>query len=255
MNEIHDTAARGFHAGAEAYERGRPDYPDEAVDHLINALGLGPGRVVVDVGAGTGKLTRLLVKSGAEIIAVEPVEAMRDRCSMLVPTAKVVEGSAEHLPLPAHSVDAIVVAQAFHWFDGDCALHEFHRVLKPGGRLGLIWNVRDHSAPLMRELTRLMEPYEGHTPHYRNGKWRESFDRTDHFSALDVKQFVHVQRGPPKLAIDRVLSVSYMALQPEEERAHVAHQIRELLNREPETAGRPEIELRYRTDVFTSKAK
>jgi ubiquinone/menaquinone biosynthesis C-methylase UbiE len=119
---VHEQAARGFEAGADAYERGRPDYPPDAVEWLIAEAGLRPGRVVVDVGAGTGKLTRALLASGAEVVAIEPVAGMRAVFEREVPEATVRNGVAEALPLEDASAEAVVVAQAFHWFDGPKAL-------------------------------------------------------------------------------------------------------------------------------------
>ena len=135
--EIHPAAAAGFGRSAEAYERGRPGYPDAAVDRLVAAL---PGRRVVDLAAGTGKLTRALVARGCDVVAVEPVAEMR---ALIAPPARAVEGVAEATGLPDASADAVTVAQAFHWFDGPRALAEIHRVLRPGGVLALIWNRRD----------------------------------------------------------------------------------------------------------------
>jgi ubiquinone/menaquinone biosynthesis C-methylase UbiE len=115
---IHTTAAQGFSHAANAYERGRPDYPDEAVKLLVSFLGLGPGKLVVEPGAGTGKFTRLLVPSQSRIIAVEPVAEMRLKLSQLLPEVEALDGTAEAIPLPDGSVDAVVAAQAFHWFQG-----------------------------------------------------------------------------------------------------------------------------------------
>ena len=156
---IREQAARGFQRGADAYERGRPGYPPEAVKWLWLELRLEPGRTVVDVAAGTGKLTRELVSSGATVIAVEPVPAMRAVLEGVVPDATALAGTAEALPLDDASVDALVVAQAFHWFDGPAAVSEFHRVLRPGGRLGLIWNRRLTDQQLHREVDAIIDPY------------------------------------------------------------------------------------------------
>jgi len=130
---VHEAAAVGFDVGAEAYERGRPGFSPEAVERLARELGIEPGRTVVDLAAGTGKLTRMLVPSGARLLAVEPVEGMRRQFVHLVPGVPVVAGVAESLPLRAGSVDAVAVAQAFHWFDAGAALRDLHRVLRPGG--------------------------------------------------------------------------------------------------------------------------
>src|SRR4029079_8784016 len=114
---IHESAANGFAAGADAYERGRPEYSTEAIDALIRELGMGPGKRVLDLAAGTGKLTRQLAPSGAELVAVEPIPEMRAKLEAVLPDVEAVEGTAEATPLPNHSVDAVVVGQAFHWFD------------------------------------------------------------------------------------------------------------------------------------------
>ncbi|MBV8217893.1 MAG: class I SAM-dependent methyltransferase, partial [Solirubrobacterales bacterium] len=131
---VREEAARGFQQGADAYERGRPGYPPEAVDWLVSELDLGPGRTMLDVAAGTGKLTRELVATGATVIAVEPVPAMRAVLERVVPEARALDGTAETLPIDSGTVDAITAASAFHWFDAAAAAAEFRRVLRPGGR-------------------------------------------------------------------------------------------------------------------------
>ena len=115
---IHQAAAQGYEVSADSYERGRPEYPSEAVQHLVGALGIREGTAVLDLGAGTGKFTKLLACSGAHLLAVEPVKAMRDKLVEKVPSATVLDGTAEAIPLKSSSLDAVVVAQAFHWFDG-----------------------------------------------------------------------------------------------------------------------------------------
>ena len=147
-DSIHVAAATGFEAGADAYERARPTYPPDAVAFIVETLDLRPGRTVLELGAGTGKLTRLLVPSGARILALEPVEAMRAKLVESVPGVELVDGTAEAIRLPNGSVDAVVVAQAFHWFDAIRALSEIHRVLRPGGRVVLAWNRRDEIGPV-----------------------------------------------------------------------------------------------------------
>src|SRR3954454_19582945 len=131
--DIHDTAARGFTAGADAYERSRPDYPAAAVAEIVERLDLRPGDTIVDLGAGTGKLTRLLVPSGARVVAVEPIPEMR----ALIDVGGAIDGTAEAIPMADGSAALVTVAQAFHWFDLDRALPEIHRVLRTGGSLAL----------------------------------------------------------------------------------------------------------------------
>ncbi|MGH2867275.1 MAG: class I SAM-dependent methyltransferase, partial [Solirubrobacteraceae bacterium] len=114
---IHATAAAGFDRAAGDYERGRPGYPPAAVSHLAQAVGIGPGARVLDLAAGTGKLTRALADSGAELTAVEPVAGMREQFERSTRGVRVLEGTAEQIPLADAELDAVVVAQAFHWFD------------------------------------------------------------------------------------------------------------------------------------------
>ncbi len=149
---IHENAATGFARASEAYERGRPGFADEVVGLLRDELRLGPGVRLLELGAGTGKLTRLLAPLGPEILVVEPVEEMLARLREHVPQAERVGGTAEAVELPDGSVDAIVAAQAFHWFDAPVALREMHRVLRPDGRVGLVWNRRDESVDWVSEL-------------------------------------------------------------------------------------------------------
>jgi SAM-dependent methyltransferase len=247
---IHEAAAHGFARAADAYERGRPGYPPAAVEHLCEALEIDPGWAVLDLAAGTGKLTRLLVPTGAELVAVEPVDEMREALVRAVPGVTALAGTAEDLPLAADSVDAVVAGSAFHWFHGDEALAEIHRVLGPGGRLGLLWNVRDESVPWVARLTAIMEPHRGSAPRYQSGAWKEAFRRTAAFSPLRCAEFRHVHRLEPEAVVARVGSVSFVAALPERERAAVLADVRALLAHDPATRGREVVELPYRTDVW-----
>jgi SAM-dependent methyltransferase len=157
--------ARSFESVAAEYERHRPEYPEEAVRWAAEQLGLAPGARVLDVGAGTGKLTRGLVAVDFEVVAVEPGAAMLAQLRLAVPEAEALEGPAEAIPLPDGSVQAAFAGQAFHWFDGPRALPELHRVIKRGGGLVLLWNWWDERDPLQRELGELIgyagsEPYQ-----------------------------------------------------------------------------------------------
>ena len=172
---------------------------------------LGPGRTAVDVGAGTGKLTRALLGSGATVIAVEPVAEMRAVLERELPDVRALEGTAESLPLADGSVDAVVAGQAFHWFDAPAALAEFHRVLGKGGRLGLVWNVRDRRQQLQREIDEITEPLRGDTPSQTRGAWRAEFERTELFkpaAKVDVGFELEVD---PDVAVDHLGSVSFIA--------------------------------------------
>lgn len=244
MSDVHQAAARGFDLQADAYDRGRPGYPAEAIAFVIETLRIGPGATVVDLAAGTGKLTRELVPTGAELIAIEPVAGMREVLSRSLPDVLVTDGTAESLPLDAASVDGVVVAQAFHWFDGPRALAELARVLRPGGRLAVVFNVRDERDRVQAALERVWEPYRGDTPTHRTGAWQRAFEPADRFTPLVHRAFANDQRVSADQLVDRVVSVSFIATLDEARRAAIEAEVRTLL------ADDAEVVLPYRTDVF-----
>jgi SAM-dependent methyltransferase/MOSC domain-containing protein YiiM len=247
---VHPIAARGFDASADAYERGRPDYPAAAAASIVNLLDLRPGRVLLELGAGTGKMTRQLAPSGARILAIEPVAGMRAKLVDEVPEAELVNGTAEAVPLPAGSVDAVVAAQAFHWFDTIRALSEIHRVLRPGGRVALVWNLRDETVPWVRRLGECIENATGgEAPNSQRG-WRERVDRCGLFEPLETTTFRHVQRLTVDGVLDRVVSVSTVAAAQPSVREGLVTEIRSLLAIDPDTAGRTAFVLPYNTKVY-----
>jgi SAM-dependent methyltransferase len=248
-NKIHRTAATGFPSAVESYERGRPDYPLAALECMKTELSLASGAVAADIGAGTGKFTRQLVKTGAKIIAIEPVEEMRSKLISNLPDIDVFEGTAESIPLQDESVDIVVAAQAFHWFDGEKALKEFHRILRKGGKLGLIWNARDESVEWVAELDKIYAPYEGATPRYKSGQWKSAFS-SPLFTQLEHRQFRHVQICTVQMVVDRVKSTSFIAALPPDEQRNVSEQVRTLLRTHPTTANKDQVELPYLTDVY-----
>ena len=148
MTGVHKSAQQGFSTQAVTYAQGRPDYPRQLTGWLADTLRINAQSSVIDLGAGTGKFTRLLSTLAPTLTAVEPVAAMGAQLTKLLPDVRLVNGTAESIPLPSASTDAVVCAQAFHWFSTEAALAEIHRVLKPDGRLGLVWNVRDESVDL-----------------------------------------------------------------------------------------------------------
>lgn len=244
---VHPAAARGFDLAADAYDRGRPGYPSEAVDFLFETIAIGPRATVADIGAGTGKLTGALARTGADVIAVEPVAAMREVLSAALPGIRAVDGTAEACPLGEASVDVVVCAQAFHWFDGPRAVEEFARILRPGGRLGIVFNVRDESDPVQRALGRIWEGHRGDTPTHRGGAWQAVFEPADRFSPLAHRAFANEQRVDADGLVDRVVSVSFMATLPSPGRERIAREVRSLVG------GAREVVLPYRTDVFWSQ--
>lgn len=247
---IHHAAARGFSAGVEAYERARPSYPPEAVETIVEKLGLAPGQTLLELGAGTGKLTRLLAPTGVRILAVEPVEAMRAKLRDVVPGVELVDDTAEAIDLPNASVDAIVVAQAFHWFDAIRALSEMHRVLRPGGRVALVFNRRDESVAWVEGLGEAIRRISSGEPQVWGGDWHDALGRCGLFGPWQTERSRQVQRLTQDGVMDRVASVSYVAAASPEVREAVLGEVRALLASDPLTAGQDEVELPYNTDVL-----
>jgi SAM-dependent methyltransferase len=220
-------SARAFGDAAEVYERVRPGYPPAAIAWLSRVLDLGRGCTVVDLAAGTGKLTAPLVATGARVIAVEPSEGMLEVLRRAVPDAEPLLGTAEQIPLPDGAADALVVAQAFHWFSHDEALAEIHRVLKPGGRLALVWNRRDLSDPAHAVLERTLSRWKGDTPRHRDGTWRAALDRTALFEPLAEEEVRNDHELPPGGLEERAASTSFIAALPEQTRHEALAEVRE----------------------------
>jgi ubiquinone/menaquinone biosynthesis C-methylase UbiE len=247
MTSIHHIAARGFEAAAKAYVEGRPEYPPEIETWLTHDLGLSAGKSALDLAAGTGKFSPRLMATEATVTAVEPVQAMLDELIRRYPEIDAKRGTAQNIPLEDASMDAVLSAQAFHWFANAEALREIHRVLKPGGSLGLVWNVRDESVPWVAALSRIMKPFEGDAPRYHSQKWRRVFP-AEGFSPLLEKRFVNLHTGAPeKVIIERILSVSFMAALPAPAREQVKVQLREVIASYPELTGKDEVTFPYET--------
>jgi SAM-dependent methyltransferase len=236
--------AGSFGAAADIYERGRPSYPAQAVEWLVPA----GARRVLDLGAGTGKLTRPLCEGGWDVVAVEPSEGMRDQLARAVPAVPALAGSAEDIPLGDGSVDAVVVAQAWHWVDPGRAVPEVARVLAPGGQLGLVWNIRDERADWVAQLNRIVHAYgtplggglgvdaigapfgpvERHTV-----EWRYRLSRSELF--------------------DLLASRSYVITLPAADRSTLLAEIGALLDNHPALAGASEIMMPYVTQCFRTR--
>jgi SAM-dependent methyltransferase len=244
---VHETASKAWGESAEVYERARPGYPPEAID-FFHELGLGPDNDVLDLAAGTGKLTRALIAAGARVTAVEPLFAMRQMLQQRLPEATVMEGTAEKIPVPDGSIDLVTVAQAFHWFDADAAAREIARVLKPGGGLGAIWNVRDESVEWIGMISELIAGPKSQTPDHRSGKWRKPFDATrSQFEPIRLETFRHIQEVSRADAVDVFASRSYVAALPEPDR-------NALLERVAEQVPKNElVEIPYITELYWTR--
>jgi SAM-dependent methyltransferase len=228
---------------AGAYERGRPGYPDDAVRWLVGS----EPRDVVDLGAGTGKLTRSLVSLGHKVTAVEPLEEMRAQLSAVVPGVDVLAGSAEAIPLADAFADVVVSAQAFHWFDHDNALPDIARVLRPGGRIALVWNSRDDRDPWMSRLSEIIG----------NETIEESdvvpvLDASGLFGSVETAEFAFEQALERDGLLDLVLSRSYLAKLPPPEREPVLDAVGAFYD---ESATDDGVRLAYVTECFRAERR
>ncbi|HEU4347237.1 MAG TPA: methyltransferase domain-containing protein [Actinoplanes sp.] len=229
---------------AETYERGRPDYAASAVDFILAPLRGRPGLRALDLGAGTGKLTRLFTDRGVDTVAVEPAGGMREVLARAVPAAAVLPGSAEAIPVPDSSLDLVVAGQAFHWFDRELALPEIARVLRPGGVLGILYNARDDRVAWVRALSELIGETADHasvTAHYVPP------DLGPLFGPAELHRTPHEQPMDAGLLVDMVASRSYAIGMAPADRDRLLAQVAELARTHPALVGRQHFSMPYVT--------
>lgn len=250
---LHHAAAEGYAQGADTYVRGRPDYPPQVSAWLAGTLGLQPGQTVLEVGAGTGKFTPRLLQTGARVIVLEPVQAMLAKLSKAYPEVEAHQGTVQAIPLADASVDVVVCAQAFHWFANHEALAEIHRVLKPGGRLGLIWNLRDASFKWVAKLDALVNQWEGDAPRFYTGVWRQAFP-FDGLGPLQEQRFIQPHNGPVEDVIfNRVRSTSFISALAPDEREKVEQQLRAFVASYKKLNRGGEVSVPYITYAFVTQ--
>lgn len=245
-----EVAARGFPAAVEAYERSRPGYPAATIRELFARLGLRGPEPILELAAGTGKFTAALIDAGAAPVAVEPLARFREPLRRKFPKVPLVAALAEALPFRSGRFDAVMVAQAFHWFDPEPALAEVHRVLRPGGALALVWNVRDESHPLHAEMGRLFEGVNPGVPGHRKGRWKAALEAAPGYSPLSHFEGQFVQEHDVARIVDRAASVSFVAALPEPERDRLLAELRHAAESDPDIQATGRVELPYRTDVY-----
>jgi ubiquinone/menaquinone biosynthesis C-methylase UbiE len=240
-----------FGRTAREYELGRPEWPEELLDRIIADLGLGSQAAVLDLGAGTGKLTRLLVHRFERVVAVEPDDAMRAVLEEVVPGAESKAGSAEAIPLNDAEADAAFSGEAFHWFASPETIDELARVLRPGGGLAIFWNIfLESDPPLDDEAEAVLEKAFARggapgLPRVLSGQWREPLADSP-FGELREDELVREVVTDRERWIANMLSVSSIANQAEEDRAALAARLRELV---PEG----EMRRRYRTVAYWTR--
>jgi SAM-dependent methyltransferase len=235
--ELRRAQAGSFGAAASIYERARPSYPAEALDWLLPE---GSPRVL-DLGAGTGKLTRMIAERGVEVEAVDPSAQMLAELSQVLPSVPTHVGTAEQIPLDDNSFDAVVVAQAWHWVDVPRAAAEVARVLKPGGQLGLVWNDRDERVDWVRRLSEIVAPGTARSMDVDNPLFGAPFGQIEY----QVTEWSNPIT--PAGLIELIASRSYVIIAPEVERSAILGSVQDLLERHPDLAGRDEFEMPYVT--------
>ena len=227
---LHPLAAQ-FASVADAYERGRPEYPPAVVGALAAELGVATGAPVLDLAAGTGKLTRPLLAAGLDVVAVEPQAPLRDRLAAIIGAERVREGFAEAIPLPDASVDAVTVADGFHWFNHAQALAEIRRVLGSGGGLAVLSSVPDWSgASWAHELGTLIQQLRPEHPYFDGPPWQEAVRLAGGWTTPREIRVTTSQPTDPRRIVDYVASMSFVAALPGDQRAERLAQVTALVD-------------------------
>ena len=230
--EVDARRASSFGGQAAAYAAERPDYPDAAIRWALEPVAARTPLRVLDLAAGTGKLTQGLLRTGAEVVAVEPDQAMLAELHRLLPDVRALAGTAERIPLDDASVDAVVVGQAIHWFDPERAFPEIARVLAPGGVLAGLWNHEDDRIPWVHGLQEVSRSGVSFS------RWqdRPRLQPSPSFPDLEHQDFRHVQRRTAESMAGTVGTHSQVLILPDQERAELMGRVREYLRATPETA-------------------
>jgi SAM-dependent methyltransferase len=244
--EDRDRRARSFGAVADRYARARPGYPAAALEWLLEAA---PGRDVVDLAAGTGQLTEAILEAGGSVVAVEPDDGMRAALEVALPGVEALAGTAEAIPLPDASADAVLVAQAFHWFAPEPACGEIARVLRPGGVLGLVWNLRDGSVPWVADLDRLLD-WPADVVSRAGDVSFEEIERHPAFAVDGRREFPNPVAFTPSRLVDWAASTSRVATRPEADRATLLEGVAELGRTHPDLRGQSVFAMPYTTVAF-----
>jgi SAM-dependent methyltransferase len=246
-------AAEGFTAAVAEYERARPGYPAAAVERLSHELGLTSHSRVLELAAGTGKFTAALLGGALRPIAVEPLVRFREPLLRKFPQVPLVAAVAERLPFHARRFDAVFAAQAFHWFDTALALPELRRVLRVGGGLALVWNIRDDAHPLFAGMSRLLDEVNPGAPSHRHQRWRRALEADPGFAPIAEFTLRFERESDLEDLVDRVASVSFVAALPAAEKEALLGRVRALGASDPDILRTGRVMLPYRTEVYWTR--
>jgi len=224
---VHQSAASGYQLNSDTYASIRPSYHPKLVQRFVENV---PQGVMVELGAGTGIFTSHLVQAGYSPIAIEPLAEMRSKLARRFPAVDVREGTAEDTGLETGSVDTVVVAQAFHWFNYQAALAEIKRILRPQGLLTCVWNVRDESVEWMRNYEEALNQYAGDTPRHRTMAWRQAIDSDTSFELMDEWAIPNPQPINQEGVVKRALSTSFIAMLDPDEQQRVLESVRQIVS-------------------------
>jgi ubiquinone/menaquinone biosynthesis C-methylase UbiE len=241
QHSVHPSVLAGFGSAAGAYDRVRPEYPPDAVAWLVERLRITAESTVVDLAAGTGKLTRALVPTGARVVAVEPVDDMRAHIA-----TESLSGYAEAMPFPDGFADAVTVGQAFHWFSTDRALTEIARVLRPEGGLGLIWNGRENDVPIQQAFTDIVEELRTNEAAWKRDAWRDVLEASPLFGPIEETAVTWERKLDADELVELASSISFVAAAEPARRAAVLERIRALAADGP-------VDFPYVTNVFVTR--
>ncbi|ORY75101.1 S-adenosyl-L-methionine-dependent methyltransferase [Protomyces lactucae-debilis] len=235
MDKVHQVSQDSFNRNAVLYDKARPSYSPTAINVLISGLCLKQGSKVLDLACGTGKFTRLLDNRGYDLTAADPSTGMLDVLSALSPHIPVVTAGAYSLPFPDAHFDAVAIAQAFHWFADHDALTEISRVLKPGGMLGMIWNLeREGISQLQDEHFAAVTRYDEGLPQYRKGLWKKPLEETTLLSKYQEYVEETTQVLSEEALWERAKSKSFITKLPEEEQQALKRELEEMVRAHPE---------------------
>lgn len=250
-HSLHPAAQQGFSLAAELYQRVRPNYPQEIVNWLHEDLHIQNDSIVMDLGAGTGKFLEYLKQASSKIIAVEPIAEMLEQLKMVHPDVQTQQASSLDIPFETKSFDAIVCAQAFHWFADAKSLNEIHRVLKKQGQLGLVWNQRDETVDWVKALADYIAEYEGDTPRFHSQEWQKVFQDQSLFHFESKKVFVQHQSGSVEEVVSqRLLSTSFIAAMPPQQQNALKQKFEQIVYDMTQKSPHDQIDFPYVTYAY-----